>query len=262
MLQHGWNLKTFSYRKKPDPNNTYCRIAFVWHIQDIPGYKTKSSLVTAKAGEMKECWMPEKKKKKKLSISFGRDENINILELEYDDGTESWDFEQFYTRKGWHSGVWIIFQQSFYLRTLLQETIFGRKTTKLPGICTVRTEWRNALLQGILWVESWEMQTKPESSNSIWRALWNHILWEVTGRSAGIGQLNEPSVITGQEREKDVTGAVVPGFSLDTTEVVLMRHTNCGQTTPQQRWQTQVWSHGYPPWFHPFLLFLWLWMGH
>ena len=33
--------------------------------------------------------MPEKKTNKKLSISFGRDENINILELEYDDGTES-----------------------------------------------------------------------------------------------------------------------------------------------------------------------------
>ena len=43
------------YRQKPDPNNTYCRISFVWHIQDFPGYKTKSSLVTAKAGERKEC---------------------------------------------------------------------------------------------------------------------------------------------------------------------------------------------------------------
>lgn len=34
--------------------------------------------------------MPEKKnKKQKLSIAFGSDENINILELENDDGTES-----------------------------------------------------------------------------------------------------------------------------------------------------------------------------
>lgn len=92
MLQHGWNLKTCSYRKKPDPNKAYCRIPFVWHIQNIPGHKTKSSLATAKAGERKECWTPEKKKKKHLSISFGSDENINILELENDDGTESWDF--------------------------------------------------------------------------------------------------------------------------------------------------------------------------
>lgn len=124
------------------------------------------------------------------------------------------------------------------------------------------TEWRNALLQGIFWVESWETQTKPESSKSIWRALWNHFLWEVPERSAGIGQLNEPRVITGQEREKDVTGVAVPGFSLDTTEVVLMHHINCGQATPQQRWQTQVWSRGYLPCFHPFLSFLWLCMGH
>ena len=61
MLQHGGNLKTFSYRKKPDTSKAYCRIPFVWHIQDTPGHKTKSSLVTAKAGESKECWMPEKK---------------------------------------------------------------------------------------------------------------------------------------------------------------------------------------------------------
>lgn len=29
------------------------------------------------------------------------------------------------------------------------EVIFGRKTTKLPGLCTVGTERRNGVLQGI-----------------------------------------------------------------------------------------------------------------
>ena len=35
-----------------------------------------------------------------------------------------------------------------------------------------------------------------------------------------------------------MTRSVVPGLSLDMTEVVLIHHTNCAQNTPQQRWQT------------------------
>ena len=41
-------------------------------------------------------------------------------------------------------------------------------------------------------------------------------------------------------------GTGVPGPCLDVTEVELTHHTNCAQTTSQQRWQTQVWSQCLP----------------
>ena len=111
-------------------------------------------------------------------------------------------------------------------------------------------------------VQSWEIQTKPESGNSMWRELWNQVLWEVTGESASVGTLNGPGVLTGWERKKDVTGTEVPGFCLDMTEVVLTHHTNHAQTMAQQRWHTQVFSRGYLCRFHPILSCLWLWTGH
>ena len=95
-------------------------------------------------------------------------------------------------------------------------------------------------------VQSWEIQTKPESGNSMWRELWNQVLWEVTGESASVGTLNGPGVLTGWERKRDVTGTEVPGFCLDMTEVVLMHHTNHAQTTSWQRWHTQVWTQWLP----------------
>ena len=95
------------------------------------------------------------------------------------------------------------------------------------------------------------MQTRPEPGNRMWRRLWSHVLWEIVGGTTDIGHLNGPGGVTGWDRERDVTGTVVPGLSLDMTEVVLTHHT-VYRTHHNRHGKPHVWSQWLPVVIHPF----------
>lgn len=185
---------------------------------------------------------------------FGSDENINIFRI------REWWWHRIlrlpnnlhsFTREKGDSGMRIMVSTKLLVKDSVG-VIFGRKTTKLPGImhcghrkkkCSVAGDilsiGRNETSQSPAAAYESTVGTIFHGSNrkklvlgsvaeeaagigcSSWKKGW---YWAVKGRSAGIGQSDKPRCYNRTREGKDAIGACQDSLSIPTEVVLMLPH--------------------------------------